>query len=54
MIGGDVLILGNASKIFENKRHTECYLAETNDSDREYKNSWACYLNGFFSIYRMK
>lgn len=48
MIGGDVLILGNASKIFENKRHTECYLAETNDLDREYKNSWACYLNGFF------
>jgi len=36
MIGGDVLILGNASKIFENKRHTECYLAETNDLDREY------------------
>ena len=54
MVGGDVLFLGNISKIVENKRHTVCYLAETNDLDREYRNSWACYLNAFFLVCRMK
>jgi hypothetical protein len=34
--------------MFEKVRHTACYLVETNDLDREYKNWWACNLNAFF------
>lgn len=45
------LILGDVSKMFEKVRHTACYLVETNDLDREYKNSWACNLNAFFFYY---
>ena len=37
--------------MFEKVRHTACYLVETNDLDREYKNSWACNLNAFFFYY---